>query len=100
MRTRASPDGWADAVLIEVDVAGTIVTATSDTDPGDADRWRLFFPAYPICIATLPARCRRTDEGAFRARRQFPDLVQVMRFVIGLTLEDNQAIAAQLYVRC
>ena len=31
-------NGWADAVLIEVDLAGTIATVTSDTDPGDADR--------------------------------------------------------------
>ena len=32
------PDGWADAVLIEVDVAGNIIAVTSDTDAGDADR--------------------------------------------------------------
>ena len=32
------PDGWANTVLIEVDVAGNIIAVTSDTDAGDADR--------------------------------------------------------------
>ena len=98
------PDGWADAVLIEVDVAGTIATVTSDTDPGDADRiGGVVLPGMP----NLHSHAFQRAAAGLTERRvsgtgvddSFWTWRQVMHgFVIGLTPEDNQAIAAQLYV--
>ncbi len=98
------PDGWADAVLIEVDVAGNIIAVTSDTDAGDADRIDgVVLPGMPNIHSYAFQRAaagltERRVSGA-GADDSFWTWREVMHgFVTGLTPEDNQAIAAQLYV--
>ncbi len=98
------PDGWADAVLIEVDVAGNIIAVTSDTDAGDADRIDgVVLPGMPNIHSHAFQRAaagltERRVSGA-GADDSFWTWREVMHgFVTGLTPEDNQAIAAQLYV--
>ena len=98
------PDGWADAVLIEVDVAGNIIAVTSNTDAGDADRIDgVVLPGMPNIHSHAFQRAaagltERRVSGA-GADDSFWTWREVMHgFVTGLTPEDNQAIAAQLYV--
>ena len=100
--TALLPDGWARAVHIAADTAGTITAVTPDAAPSTARRLRgVVIPGVPNLHSHAFQRAmaggaeRRSPAG----RDSFWTWRETMyRFVGLLTPEDAEAVAAQLYV--
>lgn len=98
------PGGWAEAVLFELDGAGSLVRVTVNAVPGDAERAKgpvlpgmpnLHSHAFQRAMAGLAEHARpgTNREDSFWTWREV-----MYRFVAALTPEQVEAIAAQLYV--
>jgi len=95
------PSGWARNVRLDVDATGTLAAVNPDCPPGGATRLpgpvvpgmpNLHSHAFQRAMAGLAEQGSRTGDSFWTWRQT------MYRFLERLTPEDNQAIAAQLYV--
>ena len=95
------PDGWAEDVLFEIDVAGNLSNVTAGCHPGDAPRAagpvvpgmpNLHSHAFQRAMAGLAERAGPSDDSFWTWRRI------MYAFLERLNPEQVEAIAAQLYV--